>query len=260
MRTPLRPEPRTVVLAGDWHECAADAVRVITKSAECGAEWVIQLGDFGFWSYPTSPYLDAIEIACMATGVRVAWIDGNHERYTLLTGKGGILDQPDAQHHAHRVRQHVYYLPRGYRWTWHGKTWLALGGATSLDRNMRTEWISWFKEEEITEQQADYAIGGGPVDVLICHDGPASTNPKFPPIAWPRSELIRAQHHRNRLQRVMDGVKPQLVAHGHFHLSYVERVQRDWGAALVIGLDHAGSRGTHMILLDTETLTWQVPQ
>jgi hypothetical protein len=48
----------------------------------------------------------------------------------------------------------IWHLPRGHRWRWHGRDWLALGGAVSLDRGVRTAGVNWWPEEEITWRQA----------------------------------------------------------------------------------------------------------
>lgn len=253
----LWPQPNKVALAGDWHGNADDAVRVIDQAAASGAQWVIQLGDFGFWQYPQSSYLDALQHACERNNVRLGWIDGNRERYPLIRQ---LMATPDARIRAHPVRPFVYYLPRGYRWMWRGRMWVAVGGATSLDRSRRHPGTDWWPEEELTEQEADWIGDAGHADVMLSHDGPACTHPNFPRGAvWPRAELQRAQRHRERLQRVMDKVQPLMAVHGHFHLEYVERVTRGWGASIVICLDHGGSTGQHWVLLDTRTLQFSVP-
>jgi predicted phosphodiesterase len=259
MVTSLRPEPRRVALAGDWHGVTNDAVRAIHVAADSGANWLVQLGDFGFWEYPESAYLDAIQNACETAHVRVAWIDGNHERFPLIDDITRV--KPSPHPHAVAVRPRVYYLPRGFRWTWQGHRWLAVGGATSLDRGRRLEGVDWWPDEEISHREVAAIIADGHADVMVCHDGPASTTPKFDPFAvWPPAELARAQQHRQRVQRIMDAAQPEIVLHGHFHLSYVQRVRRPWGASLVIGLDHGGRHGSnHMVVLDAFDLTWQEP-
>lgn len=258
MSAHLWPQPDKVALAGDWHGAADDAVRVIEQAASHGAQWVIQLGDFGFWQYPESDYLDAIQDACTRNSVQVGWIDGNHERYPLIRQ---LLSTPDSRIRAHPLRESVYYLPRGFRWSWRGRMWVAVGGATSLNRPRRAEGRDWWPDEELTEQEADWIGDGGHADVMLSHDGPACTHPRFPKdVRWPQGELVRAQRHRDRLQRVMDRVQPLMAVHGHFHLEYVERVTRAWGASIVICLDHGASGGQHWILLDPKTLQFSVPR
>lgn len=50
-------------------------------------------------------------------------------------------------------------------------SWLALG-AISVARRWRTPGRSWWAEERISRNDADAAIAGGPVNVMVSHDAP----------------------------------------------------------------------------------------
>lgn len=92
---------------------------------------------------------------------RFLWlaVDGNHENFArLFSGEFPLVDIFGGK--AYKVREHVYYLKRGEVFSIEGKTFLALGGAMSHDKEPtpapgpytnpwpgRTEGINWWPEE-----------------------------------------------------------------------------------------------------------------
>ncbi|MDN6386139.1 MAG: hypothetical protein L0J86_00435 [Corynebacterium sp.] len=63
-------------------------------------------------------------------------------------------------------------MPRGTRARIAGAELLFCGGASSTDREYRTEGQSWWPAENITDTQLDRALttaDAGPVDVLVTH-------------------------------------------------------------------------------------------
>ena len=100
---------------------------------------------------------------------RSCWfVDGNHEDFGQLAQLAAAI-VPDGRN---EIRPNILHLPRGYRWEWHGLTWLACGGGVSLDEAGRTEGIDWWPQEEITSGQEAAIIAGGHADVMVCHDCP----------------------------------------------------------------------------------------
>src|SRR5580704_14524363 len=145
--------PGRIGVAGDWHGNTAWATRAVRKMAALlpadGPRVIVHLGDFGIWPGP-----------------------GGQEYLARL--------QPGPDGRA-QVTERIFHLPRGHRWRWHGRDWLALGGAVSLDRAGRTEGASWWPEEEITLRQAGSVIEAGPADVMVTHECPAGIVHAFPP-------------------------------------------------------------------------------
>jgi Calcineurin-like phosphoesterase len=144
--------PDRIGVAGDWHGNTAWATRAIRKMASLlppGPRVIVHLGDFGIWPGPDGhDYLTALTGALADADAELWFVDGNHEDFTELAR---LRPGPDGRS---PVTDRIWHLPRGYRWRWHGREWLALGGAVSVDRALRTAGVDWWPEEEITWRQA----------------------------------------------------------------------------------------------------------
>lgn len=249
---PLETDPDRLVLAGDWHGDVEHAESVIRWAARQDAQGVVQLGDFGIWpGMAGAAYVQHVARVAREAGVWVAFIDGNHEDFWALN----ML--PKDEHGARMVAQGVWHLPRGLNWTWKGQNWLALGGATSLDRPSRRLGISWWPEEEITFNDALRAMRSkqlaGSIEHMLTHDCPAGvTIPDLPPESmWPAAELTRANAHRDRLREVVDVVAPAHLWHGHFHVKHEAQMHAVNGEVRIHGLnDNTGPWPENVHLLD----------
>ncbi len=227
--------PDRVMLAGDWHGNGGRAVAVIQAAGMRGITTVIHLGDFGFWTPGawTDRYLAIVETACAAYDVTLLWVDGNHECFPAL------YEIPvDDDTGLRPISEHVAHLPRGLRWRWHGRTWMALGGAHSVDRLDRAAGKSWWPHEHLSDADID-AAAVGPVDVIVAHDAPDHVEiPGLTPDAFPASEVAAGQQHRARVGEVVDATNPVLFFHGHYHVRYTARR----GRTSVIGLADDSAR------------------
>jgi len=251
-------QPRLVGVAGDWHGNAAWATHAIRRiSAQLPARepgLILHLGDFGIWPDPGGrAYLSAVEAALAALGMQLWFLDGNHEDYSMLSrlrpGRDGLR----------RVTDRIWHVPRGHRWTWHGRQWLALGGAVSFDSAERTRGRDWWPDEEITTAQAAAIAAAGHADVLVSHDCPAGVRHTFPapPASWSRADLARNAAHRQRLQEVADAVQPRWLLHGHLHRAYQRHVDMGWGPVEVTGFARDGTLYGNWAILDVAHMRWE---
>jgi hypothetical protein len=243
-------DPRRIVVAGDWHGNGPHAAGVIRLAANLLLDepepLIVHCGDFGIWPGPSgAEYLRTVTRACRMHGVRIWFADGNHEDFTQLE--------------KYRDGNPVRWLPRSTRWTWHGRTWLALGGGVSLDRAIRTEGRDWWAAEEITPGQAAKAIVDGGADVMVTHDCPSEVRHTFPPppAFWDARDLAKNDRHRERLQLVVSAVQPKWLIHGHLHRSYQRTCDFGYGPVEVTGLDCDGGRGANWAVLDVARMEWQ---
>ncbi len=244
-------------VAGDWHGNTAWAVRAVRRMGALlpgdGRRVIVHLGDFGIWPGPEGhDYLSRLDAALTAAGAELWFVDGNHEDFTQLAR---LRPGPDGRE---QVTGRIWHLPRGYRWRWHGREWLALGGAVSLDRAGRTEGINWWPEEEITRAQAGSVIAAGRADVMVTHECPAGVKHSFPPPPswWSPADLRRSDAHRALLREVVLAVRPRWLMHGHLHIAYQRRVDLGAGPIEVTGLDCDGAESGNWAILDPRSMRW----
>lgn len=246
--------PHRIMLLGDTHANIRWTVSAIRQAAALRAELILQLGDFGFWPhYGRSTFLDQVETCLAQNGLLLWFIDGNHEDHVAL----GSAAQPACPA---PISPHITYLGRGSRWDWAGVRWVAVGGATSVDRHRRRPDIDWFEQETMTPAQQQTIMDGGPADVVVAHDAPWGVpfltgryNLTLPPQSrggWPADALEDSDEHMRRMRAVMDVVRPKVWFHGHHHVRYDDTVDTGFGPVAVHGLGMDGgplSGGTLMV-------------
>lgn len=101
----------------------------------------------------------------------VLFVDGNHENFDLLE------TFPVEEWHGgkvHKIKPNIIHLMRGQVFEIDGKTIFTFGGATSIDKFMRREGLSWWKQELPTYEELDEGIAnlkryGNKVDYIITH-------------------------------------------------------------------------------------------
>lgn len=240
-------------IAGDWHANTRFAIHAISRIVQhLGTPKIIlHTGDFGVWR-GNERYLHAVSHALGQAGAELWFVDGNHEDHPYLRQLGHPgTPEPNL------IAPHILHLERGTRWIWDDRTWLALGGAVSVDKNYRTEGKDWFEAEEITPGQEKEIIAAGAADVLVSHDAPSRVAlPLGVPPAGFLPMIPRAEAHRERLQRICQSVQPRWIFHGHYHLPRRATQGLGWGPCTVTSLDMDGTRGNWGIL-DTETMQWE---
>lgn len=259
-------EPSRILAAGDWHTDRMWAVNMILDQVprQLAAETrriVLQLGDFGYWpdDIRGTHYLIALTQALETVGAELWFIDGNHEQHDYLSRhltKWQQSGDPADLYVADRVR----WLPRGLRWTWHDRTWVAVGGAASPNRSELTEGWDWFPQEELSDVQVKTIIDGGAADVLVSHDCPAGVVHTFPdpPERWLPADIGRCEDHARILQRIVDDLQPAHIMHGHLHTPYQRYCDFGYGQVAVTGLAENGAP-YNWATLDVQTMTWASP-
>ena len=104
------------------------------------------------------------------------FIDGNHENFDLLNScpvemwNGGKI---------HRVTDKVFHLMRGQVFNIEDRSIFTFGGGLSIDKACRTIGISWWPEEEPSEEECAEAMenlekNGFLVDYIVTHAAPES--------------------------------------------------------------------------------------
>ena len=217
----------SILFLGDTHGdlyCLEKACR----TAKRHGAWIFQVGDFGYL-WPGADVSERAEEIVREEGVRLVFIDGNHDPHHLLPDRfmapDGLSGRPVPEH-----EPGIYYIRRGGSAHDSDTVVVGMGGAPSIDRGFRKEGKSWWPTEEITEADVEAALrtcgeipdDEGRVIVLACHDAPhvpsavpaladgpwKKTIPWFEPLAEASKEKVR---------RVMNHLYPDLFVHGHYH-------------------------------------------
>jgi predicted phosphodiesterase len=249
--------PERIVVAGDWHGNTAWGTSAIKQACEkLGDEpekLVLHAGDLGVWPGGVGKfYLDMLESALRREKASLLVAPGNHDWYPYINGRDRDEDG------LYSLRGSISAFPRGYRWEWHGRTWMAMGGAVSVDKATRTEGKDWWPEEEITNAEAEAAIAAGHADVIITHDCPSEVHHSFGhhPSWWAEEDLAHAANHRLKLQAIVNKVQPSVLIHGHLHIPYSRTVDFGYGPVKITGLGMDGDQNNWAIL-NTRTLKWE---
>jgi Calcineurin-like phosphoesterase len=212
--------PKVLACAGDWHANINYARKALRWCAKQGVDVLIHVGDFGCTFL--DGFLDDLNNAAVKTGIVIVFCKGNHDDSDYLAAM--MEGRPFGPI---PLRSNVIHLPQGFRWEWSGISFLALGGAHSIDRAGRHPGVSWWQGEEITWREAELAVSGGRADVMITHDCP--TGVTIPGVTdseplrpdW-RAEVPACVAHQQLLRSVVDEVHPELLFCGHYHCRHTE--------------------------------------
>jgi Icc-related predicted phosphoesterase len=215
-----------IALLGDTHANGAHTYLMVEQAHADEADVIVQLGDFAYAGDHRWKFLNLLEGWLRRHNLRLYWIDGNHDDHESLelieTNDDGFKE----------VRERIFYIPRGHRWTWDGIDYMGVGGAYSIDKGWRLLHNAfWSPFETITYAQAMFAAREGNVDIMFTHDVPwGIKNPYGPQTGggdkdmWPESA-----GNRRMLRGIVDAVEPDVLFHGHCHHYYQENLTLDSG-------------------------------
>lgn len=244
---------RLVAVCGDWHGNQGWA-RMISRALPYLAPDVATMLHLGDWWMPPAA---VDEIFAETAIARFYLVVGNHEDYGQITP---LLDKHPGE--AVQVSELTWILPRPARLTIGGRSVLTLGGASSVDRASRTEGLTWWPQEAITDEHVAAAIAGGPADLMLTHESPAGT-PVRPvqrilrsnPHGFPKAALEASAASRARISQVWDAVRPELLAHGHMHVGAGGKAE---DGRRVASLGRDGHEG-NLAILDMNNLRMATP-
>lgn len=242
--------PDTVVwVAGDWHGNVPWMERTLRAlhRHDPDVRTVLHAGDW--WMPPR-----IVDQVAKANGIeRVLVTLGNHEPYDLY---GPALDS--APGHAARISDVVWLLPRPFGFTIAGRPILSLGGAASLDRLALVAGEDWWPDEQILDSHVE-AARQLPADVMITHETPNRTpvaavdrHLADPTARFPQLTMREATESRRQIDRVWDHVRPDLLFHGHMHLTG-EGSTPDGRRVIALGRDGQAGNIARLDLADLST-------
>jgi hypothetical protein len=215
-------------ILGDTHMNRRWVLYALNKFYREGITKIIQVGDFGIYNHAAGQYFfKDVRVALERYGQTLYVVEGNHEDYDYLET---FEVQGDGFRH---LRHNILVPARGHRWEWDGVSFVALGGAPSVDRSWRIEDQRgtrklWWAQEAITPEDVAKTIDGGYADVMIGHDAPfvptidarISGNPQ----GFKQIDLDYAYEGRKLMQKAFENVAPRIFLHGHYHFKVDEVV------------------------------------
>ena len=177
-------------------------------------DFLFILGDFGYiWDNKRTPFekdhLDFISCLPFTT----LFIDGNHENHERLNSMR-VVNFSGGK--AHKVYDSIYHLMRGQVYEIAGKRIFTFGGASSIDKHLRTEGVSWWKEEEFNYCEANTAYEnlnkiGWEVDYVLTHSAPFSIRDKL-------FESNKPSSTERMLEAMLRNIKFKRWYFGHYHI------------------------------------------
>lgn len=265
-----------VGLVGDLEGERDAAVRWLRVLGERGDVHVAyQLGDLRFAMGPDpAAYLAAIDSVCAEYELRLFCINGNHENWAELDRLWRTAPWVDGDGRLKpiEVTEHLTLLPRGHRWKLGGRSFVALGGAPSINRHLLTEGVVWWPSEVLLDEHIDAVVAGGHAEVMLTHDSPSSPyctsevdtilrrNASDNPMGWPESSLAYADEGLSKVTHAVLGVRPMFLAHAHFHVAGegVVQLPRAASPTTIWSLAARHEAGTVRVL-DLDSLTEASP-
>jgi predicted phosphodiesterase len=205
-----------ILLLGDIHGDTNVLRKAVMKANEAEAAALIQVGDFGMFKKSENSFRLAIEHANMP----IYFIEGNHDdcqRWVQMRDVTRIWQD-----------RNLFYIPRGTVMEIDGRTIAFMGGAASIDKNIRLrEHMHWDEFENIHPSEVLRLFKnaeGKIIDVFITHDVPTTvTKAHFDDSAkmWFGVGKDWHDHNMDVIQHIWDELKLPQIYSGHMHRSVI---------------------------------------
>jgi len=233
-----------ILVTGDTHGVFEDFAKLREDKLQSltADDYIVICGDAGFAYFPTDEQVmqygdqklkariseveqlrqqehDALDWLSQQPWTTL-FVDGNHENFPRLY-EYPVKDFCSGK--AAQLRDKVWHLRRGEVYEICGKTCFAMGGATSVDKHMRKEGISWWPQEIPTEEEWQNAHDNlerhkWKVDYVFTHSVAESTRTKISQRFEDRHALMKLQDEITvRLEEIQQKLKFKNWYFGHWH-------------------------------------------
>jgi predicted MPP superfamily phosphohydrolase len=212
-----------ILLLGDIHGDIGVLKYAIDGAVRRGATALIQVGDFGL--FPRDGMYEGFRRVCKASTLPIYFIDGNHDDCTRWSA---YTDVTQIWHDAP-----LFYVPRGTIMELDGKTLAFMGGAGSIDKEMRLQYgWHWDNKENISPEEVlrllDNAQGKS-IDAFITHCPPNSViEEHFDPRNKLRFGVPLDWHDHNQdiIEHAWKALGYPMIYSGHMHRSVIGTMYR----------------------------------
>jgi predicted phosphodiesterase len=151
----------------------------------------------------------------------IAFVDGNHENHPRLNALpekemfGGTVGV---------IADTIYHFKRGEVYTIEDKKFFTFGGASSIDKNLRIPWVSWWKEEIASPAEMDHGLQKleehqYAVDYILAHTAPEDVAQAL--IKNLKSYFVDNDPTRKYLEHVCSCTTFKEFYCGHWHVQWV---------------------------------------
>jgi hypothetical protein len=205
-----------ILLLGDIHGDYRTLQRAIDKANEVGAAALIQVGDFGLFRSFGMNSEEQFKNVVHTSKCPVYFIDGNHDdctRWTTYTEVSQIYPELP-----------LYYVPRGTVMEIDNRTVAFMGGAGSIDKNIRLqEGWHWDERENISPYEVLRMMDNAKdkqIDLFITHCPPNSViNEHFDPRGKLQFGVGLDWHDHNQdiIENIWHAIGTPTIYSGHMH-------------------------------------------
>lgn len=199
-----------VVFFGDWHANYDYAEKAIIEAIEkYKPDLFIHVGDFGFgfggFEEEISELLDIVNMDMIVCS-------GNHENYNKIEeyeiGDDGYR----------KISRHLFFATPKARLKIGGRTIAFFPGAHSIDRSYRVKDISYWEQEDPTEEDLETLKKAGKADVLVSHEAPIFLGKES--TWWAAEDIEASRKARKLVEEAIWATGAELNVHGHHHKNY----------------------------------------
>lgn len=164
-----------IYITGDLHgDPEGLFVKPFQKHLQAG-DYLIICGDFGLvWGGRAAAYHKYWLDLLATKPYTVLFVDGNHENFEMLNA---LPVEEYCGGRVHRIRKNVLHMLRGEIFNLAGRSFFCFGGASSIDKAMRSPYLSWWPEELPNEAEFNHALASlqqvdFKVDYVVTHTAP----------------------------------------------------------------------------------------
>lgn len=208
-----------IFLTGDTHSDVSRILRLdmpeLTKE-----DYVIILGDFGvIWR--NDIMMKAVLKQLSEKNFTVCFVDGNHENFNMISKIECVAPWHGGM--AGIIAPGVVHLLRGQIYKIGDRTIGVCGGANSIDKAWRTENVSWWPQEVITDEEVSFFQmnlihkGVRALDLMLTHDCPASIVPAV--ALWSGINGASIDKSEEQLEKIKQMVEVKKWYFGHWHIN-----------------------------------------
>lgn len=145
------------------------------------------------------------------------FVDGNHDGFAMLDSYPVDIWNGGKVHH---INDSVIHLMRGQVFNLHGKSFFAMGGAASHDKEYRVPGRTWWAREIPSFCEREEALGNlekhdWEVDYVITHEAPTNVMQR---LLWYNYSYVPNEY-TDWLQQIALQLKFKQWFFGHYHMN-----------------------------------------